>query len=205
MTAYVVVWGSACLVACLLLIARGHRFGLLAAAYWQSLVVPWKIATFVVAATGIIGIAPYTGDPTWDYIDASFMAVLAFTTAPWVVGSFYGAARRRVGSAHLFVAVCVWLFSASWSYDLYLLYRDGYYPVTWWANLIASSVLYLAAGLFWSLGWAPARGWVFSFTDEAWPRTSPGSTAGFRHVLWPALCFMLLVTVMVLLFASGWR
>jgi hypothetical protein len=33
----------------------------------------------------------------------------------------------------------------------YLWMRDGHYPVTWWANLLASSVLYLCAGLFWNL------------------------------------------------------
>jgi hypothetical protein len=56
------------------------------------------------------------------------------------------------------VALCLWLFSASWSYDLYLLLRDGSYPVTWLANLFASSLLYLSAGLFWNLHWTARTG-----------------------------------------------
>ena len=46
--------------------------------------------TFVVATAGITLIAPYSGDPTWDYVDSVFMSVLAFATAPWVVGRLTG-------------------------------------------------------------------------------------------------------------------
>ncbi|MBC3918102.1 hypothetical protein H8L32_11490 [Undibacterium sp. CY18W] len=36
----------------------------------------------------------------------------------------------------------MWMFSASWCYDLYLLLRDGVYPLTWEANIYAPSVMY---------------------------------------------------------------
>jgi hypothetical protein len=202
LTAYLAAWSLSCLVAAAILVARGGTLGL-GRAYWRWLLVPWKVATFIAAGLGITLVAPYTRDPTWDHVDAAFMSILAFGTAPWVVATLYRAARRQVGAVHVYVAACVWLFSASWSYDLYLLFRDGYYPVTWFGNLVASSVLYLAAGLFWSLGWTPAGGWMFAFTDDAWPQAP---TAGeFRRVLWPALSLMILVGLIVALFATGWR
>jgi hypothetical protein len=99
-------------------------------------------------------------------VDAAFMSVLAFATAPWVVAA------------------------------LYLLLRDGYYPVTWLANLLASSVLYLCGGLLWNVDWTAGRGLGFAFTAERWP---PGdSAATFRRVLGPALLLMGLVSAMIL-------
>ncbi len=70
--------------------------------------------------------------------------------------------------------------------------------MTWWANLFASSVLYACGGLFWSLDWRPGKGLTFAFLEPEWP-ASP-STAAFRRVLWPALLFMVLVSLMILPF-----
>ncbi len=202
---YVVVWGAACLGALALFLVNRGRFTIASASYWRFLLVPGKLVTFVLAAGGITVIAPYTRDPTWDYMDAAFMSVFAFATAPWVVGTLYRAVRGRATPEQIYVAVCVWLFSASWSYDLYLLFRDGFYPVTWWANLVASSVLYLAAGLFWSLAWSPVAGGMFAFTQEGWPHGPVMTTVAFRRILWPALSFMLGVGIMIFFFATGGR
>ena len=154
--------------------------------------------TFVVAGTGLTIMAPYTGDPTWDYIDAAFMSVLTFTTAPWVVGTLYLSARRRVSWVHTYVAICIWLFSASWSYDLYLVIRDGTYPNTWLPNIFASSVLYASAGLLWNLEWRENRGVIFGFMESNWPEKC--SVTKFRNILWFALPLMVLVTSMIIPF-----
>jgi hypothetical protein len=55
----------------------------------------WKIVTFIISAIGLTVIAPYTGDPTWDYVDAAFMSILTYTTAPWVVGTIYLTLRGK--------------------------------------------------------------------------------------------------------------
>lgn len=92
-------------------------------------------------------IAPYTGDPTWDYFDASFMSMFCHATAPWAVGMIY---RSRQGRAHwreVYVMACAWMFTVSWTYDGYQLWRTGIYPATWAANIALSSVLYVSAGL----------------------------------------------------------
>jgi hypothetical protein len=201
MTAYLIAWIT-CFLAALALYARepgayapSHR------SYWRYLAAPWKLATFAIAALGITLIAPYTGDPTWDYFDAALMAVLTFVTAPWAVATLYLCARRKLPLRHAFVAACAWLFSASWCYDAYLLWRDGYYPVTWAANLVASSILYVAAGLFWNLDWRAGRGVTFGFLEPGWPQ-APGAGA-FRRIAWIGLPFMVLAAILILQFVAG--
>jgi hypothetical protein len=87
------------------------------------------------------------------------------------------------------------MFSVSWSYDLYILLRDGYYPPTWPPNIVLSSILYLAAGLLWNLQWHEGRGVVFGFMADRWP--DPARDCEFRRVVWLALPFMVLATLMI--------
>jgi len=171
---YLAAWSTVCVIAAGLLVWNRQRVELCSRSYWLYLAKPWKLVTFAMAAAGVTLIAPYIGDPTWDYVDAAFMSTLTFSTAPWVVGTFFRATLRGFDGFRTFIAAALWLFSASWSYDVYLLIRDGYYPVTWWANLVASSVLYFAGGLFWNLDWNAARGWTFGFTEEGWPPIESG-------------------------------
>jgi hypothetical protein len=196
--AYVSLWGAACAAAVLLYARRFASFSISRAAYWRFLVEPWKAAAFVVAASMITLVAPYTGDPTWDRVDGFFMSVLCYATAPWVVGVLHGALRATRRLDELYVALCAWLFSASWSYDLYLVLRDGRYPDTWAANLFASSVIYLAAGLFWNLEFRPGRGVIFSFMREGWPSPGP-ALAPWRLLAYGAI-FALPAIAAVLMF-----
>jgi len=186
---YLSCWSISVLTAVALLVCNRKAYALTRRSYWRFLAQPWRIWTFALAATGLVLVAPYTGDPTWDYLDASVMALLTFATAPWAVGTFYRIIRRRETPRHLLVAANAWLLSASWSYDGYLFWRDGQYPVTFLFNLIASTVLYVLAGLFWSLDWTPEHGVQFAFMNENWPEVAP--QAGFLRILGYALLFML--------------
>lgn len=146
----------------------------------------------------MVVVAPYTGDPTWDYFDAAFMAVFTFLSAPWAVGAIYRVARRWLPLKHGYVAVCVWMFSASWSYDLYILLRDGAYPITWYPNIFASSILCLSAGLLWNLDWRPGVGVTFAFMEQEWLRTPERRV--FQRVLGYALPFMIIAAAAILYF-----
>ena len=195
---YLVCWAFACLVALVLYIRDKNAYALSHVEYWRFLFVRWKVITFIIAATGMTVIAPYTGDPTWDYADALFMSVLTFLTAPWSIGSIYKVLKKEIPFQQGFVAVCLWMFSASWSYDVYLLIRDGKYPATWFANIFASSVLYLLAGLLWNLEYRLGRGAIFSFMEADWP--TPANNVVFPKILWFALPIMALVTALILSF-----
>jgi hypothetical protein len=144
----------------------------------------------------MIWLGPRSGDPTWDWVDASFMSVLAYAGGPWSVGTLWRAACRRAGWRQAYVAACLWMFSASWSYDLYILLRDGFYPPSWLANVIASSVLFALAGLAWNVEWSPERGITFAFMNDDWPRRT--AHTGSLLALLVALPIMALVAALML-------
>jgi hypothetical protein len=187
--AYIAAWASACVLALGLFIRNPAAFAIGRREYWHFLGEPWKLATFAAGAALITLAAPYTGDHTWDYVDGFFMSVFCFTTAPWAVAALYLRLRRQVGCSEAYVATTAWLFSASWSYDIYLVWRDGEYPSTWFANLFASSVIYLAAGLFWNLEWQRGRGVIFSFMRAGWP-SRPAESHFFRLLGYAAIFAM---------------
>jgi hypothetical protein len=195
---YMLGWSLACLAAIYLMYCYRHDIGLFQSDYWRFLFQDWKIVTFIISAIGLTVIAPYTGDPTWDYVDAAFMSILTYTTAPWVVGTIYLTLRGKTMMVQAYVAICLWMFSASWSYDLYLVVRDGSYPNTWLPNIFASSVLYISAGLFWNLEWKEGLGVIFGFMEPSWPEVA--DTQKFRKILWFALPFMILVVAMIVPF-----
>jgi hypothetical protein len=178
--------------------------------YWRFLFAPWRVGFFIAAFVGINVIAPYSGDATWDYVDASFMAILAYTTAPACVAILYQCIRTERSLRLVPIAVAIWLFSASWSYDIYLYFRDGVYPYTWSANLFASSFLYLSAGLFWTLDWQPERGTYWAFADETgWPaEPAEGATLKMLRVVWifviPVGLFFLMFLVPEIESAAHW-
>jgi hypothetical protein len=189
-------WGSACVAALVVALRRWRTFAIARWVYWVGLARPWKLVTFAVAFVGIVAVAPRSGDPTWDYWDATFMALLTFTTAPWTLGVLVRATRGRCASkAELYVAACVWLFSASFSYDLYIFLRDGHYPVTWWANLLASSGLYGCGGAMWSLRASASEQPTFAFLREDWPASL--ADGDVRRLLPYAAFFMFVVLAML--------
>jgi hypothetical protein len=193
MTVYLAAWLCAFAGGVFLAAKHRGRISLFSGEYRRSLLVRWRLVTFVIATVALVVVAPYTGDPTWDYYDAGFMAVLTYATAPWALGCFFRALRgRRRDPVELYVAACAWMFSTSWSYDLYILLRDGAYPPSWAANIGASAILYGAAGLFWSLEWRPGRGVTFNFLEAEWP--SAGAGGHFTRVVGYAVGFMALVT-----------
>jgi len=195
---YIICWTIACFAALFLFIRERESIGLARAEYWRFVFKPWRLMTFAIACSSMIIIAPHTGDPTWDYFDAFFMSTFTYFTSPWAIGALYNAGKRKLKLSHSFIAVCVWMFSASWSYDIYLVLRDGGYPMTWSSNIFASSVLYVSAGLFWSLDWIKGRGVTFAFMENDWPCSI--SESPFSRVLWYALPFMALVSFLILYF-----
>ncbi|QOX78624.1 hypothetical protein FY034_06670 [Trichlorobacter lovleyi] len=191
---YTAGWLYLCLVAVGLVVRTPSRFTLLQRNYWLLLIEPWKLATALVATVGFMVMAPYTGDPTWDYVDAFFMSALTYATAPWSVAVLYRVFRRWESWQAFYVALCCWFFTASWSYDLYIWIRDGYYPLTWTSNIVASSFLYLMAGLLWNLEWQADRGTQFAFSSVAWPAPAPQRS---WRIVWIAVPIIVLVAILM--------
>jgi hypothetical protein len=195
---YLASWSLACIIAIFLMFKLRYELDLFQKTYWNGLFQSWKLITFLIATAGLTLIAPYSGDWSWDSVDAIFMSVFTYTSAPWVLGTLFLAIKRKRNFATAYIAICLWMFSASWSYDLYILIRDGSYPMTWFANIFASSSLYLAAGFFWNLEYIKDRGVVFGFMEPNWPRIS--SERSFKKVALYAFLFMLIPTVIIVPF-----
>jgi hypothetical protein len=193
---YTTFWLAAGVLAAGLCVRRRAEFSLFTRDYWRFLLVPWKVVTFAIALIGMVWLGPRSGDPTWDPVDATFMCALTYLSAPWAVGTLVRAGRGWTGFWQGYLAAWLWLFSASWCYDLYILLRDGSYPPSWLANLGASSVLYALAGLLWNIEWAPVRGTSLGFLHERWPERSVGRAS--PRVLVAALPIVLLVTALML-------
>ena len=195
---YMAAWSAALAAGVIVFLFKRKAILPACPGYFRFMAMPWKVVTFVIAATGLTVVAPYTGDVTWDYADSLFMSVLTYVTAPWSVGILYRALRKQAGWGEAYIAACLWLFSASWAYDLYIVWRDGVYPATWLANLYLSSIMYLLAGLLWNLDWSAERKLHFAFMQEAWPQPNPNPV--FTKLLWIASPITLFVAVLILAF-----
>lgn len=197
---YTAAGAAFCLAALVIAVRAGRRFVIARPAYWRLLGRPWRLATFAVALTGITLIAPYTGDPYWDYVDAPVMAACTFITAPWALGVICRAVRNGP-TVELLPAIAAWMWSASWSYDLWIVVRDGHYPVTWATNIVASSCLYAFAGFFWSLTWRPGAGVSLVFLRVDWPAEDDAS---FVRVIWWAVPVMAFIALLMTSSFFGW-
>ena len=86
---YLPIWFCLCLFAIYLAIRKRAEIGYFSPEYWRYLFQPWKVVTFLIALGAFNIAAPFSGDPTWDYVDSTFMSDLTYTTAPWAIGIVY--------------------------------------------------------------------------------------------------------------------
>jgi hypothetical protein len=191
---YVCGWGLSCALATGLVLRTPKAFVFTQRGYASFLLVPWRLTTFLVATAFFFLAAPYTGDPYWDHVVGGMMPLFTYLSAPWAVGALYRARRERAPLRQAYVALVAWLFSASWCYDGYLLARDREYPRTWLANLLASSMLYLFAGLFWNVTYRAEVGVTFAFTRPDW--LAPTRVRG-RALAWLVGAALLLAGIVV--------
>jgi len=147
-----------------------------------------------------------TDDETWDWVTGSGMAILTFLTAPWVVGLIYLVFVGRRPARYLVVALALLLFSSSWFYDGYLLWRDGAYTGRWLGNLVLSPFIYMAAGLLWNLeakprvGFHDDSGFQLSFVREDWP--SPPVDTRFGPILFVSIPLILIAAFVLVAFVN---
>lgn len=164
--------------------------------YFKFLLEIKRFLSFLLATLILILCGLFANDPTWDIPISTIMAVLTYFTAPWTIGVIYKSIKREKKLYELYSAICFWLFSASWSYDLWDYLKTGSYPTSWTSNLALSSVLYFSAGFFWSLSWNHQRGVCFIFTDPSWPDRK--SEFHLKKIALWALPFILLFSGVVI-------
>jgi hypothetical protein len=205
---YIAIWISCCLAAVFILVWNRKRVRSEWRQYLSFLCVPWKLCLFVPAFLFVTFAGRYTNDETWDVVTGSGMALLTFLTAPWSIGSIYQVLIGRRPLRYLVVAMVLLLFSSSWFYDAYLLWRDGVYTSRWAGNLMLSPFIYVAAGLLWNLEAKDSggfrEGWEFgfSFARADWP-SRPVDTR-FAPLILPSIPFIVIAAFVLVAFV-GWK
>ena len=205
---YIAIWTSFCFVAVLILVLDRKRLVPEWREYWRFLTVPCKLWLFVPAFLFVTFAGRFTNDETWDVVTGSGMAILAFLTAPWVVGLIYQVFVGRRPVRYLIVAFALLLFSSSWFYDAYLLWRDGAYTSRWLGNLMLSPWIYVAAGLLWNLeakdsgDFREGAGFRLSFVRADWPKR-PVDTR-FGPIMFVSIP-LILIAAFVLVAFVGWK
>lgn len=120
--------------------------------YLKELIRPWKLITFSIAMGYYIWGVYYYQTPTWDVPVSWIMGILTYVFAPWVVKSAYYLIQQRPKHWIIKLLVCfvVTYGCASGSYELYhVFWGIGYHPPTYWINLYYSTLVFIAAGIFW--------------------------------------------------------
>ena len=200
---YVACWAAFCVLAAAILVHDRRRLIAEWRGYLRFLLVPWKVALFVPALLFVTFAGRFTDDETWDVVTGGGMSIFTYLTAAWAIGLLWQVRQSWRPRRYLVVAFALWFFSASWFYDGYLLLRDGVYTPRWSANLVLSSILYLAAGLLWNLEAKPG-GWVtLAFLRENWPETSTERRFGWLMIL--AAIPLVLIAAVILIGSVGWH
>lgn len=194
--AYLTLWVVGLAIALLMILRAEDHFGLLSRAYARFLLEPWKLGIFALATASITLAAPYSGDPTWDVPDSLLVSLVVYLTAPWAVAEIARSWRRLDQGARRYAAIMI-LLTPCWTYELYILFRDGIYPPTWQSNLVLSGMICVFAGLLWNLGWKESEASRFTFRWEEWP---PADRSPFRKVLPMVVVLASPVALMVLAF-----
>lgn len=173
---YIAAWASFCSLAVLILARDRKRLLAEWRDYWDFLCVPWKLWLFAPALLFVSFGGHFTDDETWDIGTGAGMSILTFLTAPWSVGLVYQVFKGRRPVRYLVVAIASMLFSSSWFYDGYLLWRNGAYTPRWAGNLMLSPFIYLAAGMLWNLeakdggDFRDQGDYRLSFVRADWPK-----------------------------------
>ena len=199
---YVACWVAFCVLAAAILVVDRDRVRPEWRKYLGFLCVKWKLALFVPAFLFVTFAGRYTDDETWDIVTGSGMSILTFLTAPWSVGLVYQVRAGRRPWRYLVVAAALLLFSSSWFYDGYLLWRDGAYTLRWAGNLQLSPIVYVAAGLLWNLEAKGRWGFRLSFMNSDWP-SRPADTRFLPLVL--VSIPLILIAAFVLVAYVGWK
>ncbi|HEY8027854.1 MAG TPA: hypothetical protein VIF60_25170 [Burkholderiaceae bacterium] len=205
---YTADWILFCLAAVVILMRDRRQVAAEWRDYLPFLFVPWKWCVFIPAALFVTFAGRYTNDETWDVITGSGMSVLTFFTAPWAIGLFFQVAAGRRALRYMIVVIALTLFSSSWFYDGYLLWRDGSYTHRWLGNLMLSPIIYMTAGLFWNLestgngDFFARSSFRFAFVRHDWP-SRPDDTR-FAPIALVSMPLVLLAAYVLVGFV-GWN
>lgn len=180
-------------------IKKIHDLEIFTKKYYIFLFKPWKFITFLIAFISFNIIAPFSGDLTWDFYTSSMMSIFTYLSAPWSVGIFYKFIKNKTSIKIFFIAIVMLFFSASWCYDWYLVIKYGTYPDTWFSNIYLSSIVYIAAGIYWNIEYREKKLITIAFLYDDWLHSNI-TNYSFKKIWWAILIITTPVAVLFLSF-----
>lgn len=193
---YLTLWMSAVCFSTFIALRNRKECLIFHRSYLQFITERWKVVTFIMATSLVTLAAPYSGDVTWDVPDSLIISLVTYYFAPWSIAIIYKSLRSKRRNLRSLVEM-IYIFIPCWTYDLYILIRDGTYPPTWLHNIPITFGITVLAGLFWNLYYREDVGLTFAFKFDNWPLLA---ATRFRDVFWPCVLLSIPVVASILWF-----
>ena len=153
MSIYVFTYSLLVLITFILVFYKRKEFNFLTESYFKFLFTKERFLIYVLGTVSLLIPAHYLDIHSWDYSIAIFQPILAYLTAPWSVEVLCKLEKGCGKVSESFVAFCLILFTGSWSVEMYLLFRDGYYMPDWIINIPIGIACYLIIGTLLNVDW----------------------------------------------------
>jgi hypothetical protein len=150
---YIVAYLILMLFAIILITKNRKRYGFLTKEYFQFIFARPRIIIYILGTLALVLPVKSLNYHSWDYPIAIFQPITAYLTAPWAVSIFNKMATGKAKLSEAYVALCMMLFTGSWSVEIYLLIRDGYYMPDWLINIPIGICCYAFVGILWNIPW----------------------------------------------------
>ena len=153
MSIYVITYSFLIVLTLAIVLYKRREFNFLTKDYFKFLFTKERLAIYSLGTIALLIPAHFLDIHSWDYTIALFQPVLAFVFAPWSVDVLCKAEKKKAKLSETFTAICLMLFTGSWSVELYLLLRDGYYMPDWLINIPIGIVCFFIAGSLLNAEW----------------------------------------------------
>lgn len=162
---YILAYSLLMLISIFLIFKNRLKYNLFTKQYWLFIFTPSRVLIYIIGSLALIIPVPLLKLHSWDYPIAVFQPLFSYLTAPWAVGVFYRAIKGQNKIDEIFIAICMMLFAGSWSVELYLVFRDGFYMPDWLVNIPIGIFCYILVGILWNIEYKNGKGSLF-FVDE---------------------------------------
>lgn len=150
---YLVCYFALSLVCICLLVWRRNSYNFLTLSYFKFLFTKQRLLIYILGTLALVIPVPIIDYHSWDYPIAICQPILAFLMAPWAVEVFCKFEKKKAKYHETFCAFCMMMFTGSWSVELYLLWRDGFYMPDWLINIPIGIACFLIIGTLLNIDW----------------------------------------------------
>lgn len=153
MSIYVILYSTLMFVALVIIFWKRKDFHFLTKDYFRFLLTKERFLIYSIGTLSLLIPAHFLEIHSWDYSIAIFQPILAYLFAPWSVEVLCKFEKSQASFSETYTAVCLMLFTGSWSVELYLLWRDAYYMPDWLVNIPIGITCFIIIGSLLNVEW----------------------------------------------------